>query len=51
MVDPYGRRTTHADGARPSTNLASSPKRQRGRRGEEERERDRQGNAMETLCT
>ena len=26
MVDPYGRRTTHADGARPSTNLASSQK-------------------------
>ena len=23
MVDPCGRRTTHADGARPSTNLAS----------------------------
>ena len=29
----------------------SLPKRQRVRRGKEERERDRQGNAMETLCT
>ena len=41
------RLTTMTGSKRPG----SLPKRQRGRRGEEERERDRQGNAMETLCT
>ena len=31
LVDPCGQRTTHADGARPSANLASSQKSSRAR--------------------
>ena len=50
MVDPCGRRTTHADGARPSTNLVSSqkgdrtgPRRRQGRRDPEPSPRGRGG--------